>query len=321
MTPRHLLFASVFAVAATMNCTSVRAADRLIAGIVFQQDQFFNGIQSGMKSSAAKAGVELLLANSDFHQEKEISLVDTFAARGVKAIVISPISPKGSEQALRRASQKGIKIVTYNAPDLPWDFLGANRSSNQSDLGRTTGQAATAFIKDKLGGKAKVALLGFRAQSAEGSDLRTNPFVEAIKAGNEITIVAQQDAWLAERAVAVARDIITAHPDVDIIYAANEGGTVGAVQAVRNAGKQGKIFVFGTDGSEQLANFLLDSDGVLQATTAQQPFLMGAQALDTALALIDGKTVEKTANVPVLGLNRNDRAALEAYKEDLNKLK
>jgi len=322
MTPRHILFATALVAAVTVNHPPVRAADRLIAGIVFQQDQFFNGIQSGMKASATKAGVELLLANSDFHQEKEISLVDTFVARGVKAIVISPISPKGSEQALRRASQKGVKIVTYNAPDLPWDFLGANRSSNQADLGRTTGQAAAAFIKDKLGSKAKVALLGFRSQSAEGSDMRTNPFLEAAKSGgNEVTIVAQQDAWLAERAVAVARDIITAHPDLDIIYAANEGGTVGAVQGVRNSGKQGKIFVFGTDGSEQLANFLLDNDGVLQATTAQQPFLMGAQALDTALDLIDGKTVEKTANVPVLGLNRNDQAAVEAYKEDLNKLK
>jgi ABC-type sugar transport system substrate-binding protein len=166
-----------------------------------------------------------------------------------------------------------------------------------------------------------VALLGFRSQSAEGSDMRTNPFLDAAKGGgNEIAIVAQQDAWLAERAVAVARDIITAHPDIDIIYAANEGGTVGAVQAVRNAGKQGKIFVFGTDGSEQLANFLLDNDGVLQATTAQQPFLMGAQALDTALAILDGKTVEKTANVPVLGLNRNDPAAVESYKEALKKL-
>jgi hypothetical protein len=47
-------------------------------------------------------------------------------------------------------------------------------------------------------------------------------------------------------------------PDLDAIWAANEGGTAGAVIAVKNAGKAGKVAVFGTDMSEQLARFLLE---------------------------------------------------------------
>jgi len=93
------------------------------------------------------------------------------------------------------------------------------------------------------------------------------------------------------------------------------------VQAVRNAGKQGQIFVFGIDGSEQLADFLLDKDNVLQAVTAQQPFVMGSQALEAALAVLDGKEVDKNANVAVLGLNRADPAAVQTYKDELKKLK
>ena len=69
----------------------------------------------------------------------------------------------------------------------------------------------------------------------------------------------------------MASDIITANPDVNIIYAANEGGTVGAVQAVRKAGKQGSIYVFGIDGTDQLAGYLLDDDNVLQSVTASVP--------------------------------------------------
>ena len=302
---------------------NAEAADKLIAGVVFQQDQFFNGIELGMKSAASKAGgVELLLANTEGRPEKEASLVDTYITRGVKAIVISPISPKGSIPALKRASDAGVKVIAYNTFNMDWDFLAANLSSNQADLGGTTGKAAAAYIKEKLGGKAKIALLGFRSQGAEASDLRTNSFLDAAKAGgNEITIAAQQDAWLAERAVSVARDIITANPDIQLIYAANEGGTVGAVQAVRNAGKQGQIAVFGIDGSEQLADFLLDKDNVLQATTAQQPFVMGSQALEAALAVVDGKEVDKKANVAVLGLTRADPAAVQKYKEELKQLK
>ncbi|MBB3930144.1 ABC-type sugar transport system substrate-binding protein [Kaistia hirudinis] len=322
MNRRELMLASAALALAASFATPTFAADRQIAGIVFQQDQFFNGIESGMKAAAKKAGVELLLANSDSKPEKEQQLVDTYVTRGVKAIVISPISPKGSEQALRRASEAGVKVITYNTFNLDWDFVAANLSSNQADLGRTTGEAAAKFIKEKLGGKAKIATLGFRALGAEVSDLRTNSFLEAAKAGgNEITVVAQQDGWLAEKAVAVAGDLITANPEIDILYGANEGGTVGSVQAVRNAGKQGKIFVFGIDGSEQLANFLLDKDDVLQATTAQQPFKMGSEALDAAVAILDGKEVSKSADVAVLGLSRTDPAAVEAFKKEWKSLK
>src|SRR5215470_5197702 len=252
MNRRQLMATAVAAIAIGLTSVTADAADKLIAGVVFQQDQFFNGIELGMKSAAAKAGgIELLLANTESRPEKEASLVDTYITRGVKAIVISPISPKGSIPALKRAADQGIKVVAYNTFNMDWDFLAANLSSNQADLGGTTGKAAAAYIKEKLGGKAKIALLGFRSQGAEASDLRTNSFLDAAKAGgNAITIAAQQDAWLAERAVSVARDIITANPDIQLIYAANEGGTVGAVQAVRNAGKQGQIAVFGIDGSE-----------------------------------------------------------------------
>ncbi len=274
-----------------------------------------------MKSAAGKAGVDLLLANSDSKPEKEQQLVDTYVTRGVKAIVISPLSPKGSEQALRRAAEAGVKVITYNTFNQNWDFVAANLSSNQADLGRTSGENAAKFIKEKLGGKATIATLGFRALGAEVSDLRTNSFLDAAKAGgNQITVVAQQDAWLAEKAVAVAGDIITANPEINILYGANEGGTVGSVQAVRNAGKQGSIFVFGIDGSEQLANFLLDSDNVLQATTAQQPFKMGSQAVDAAVAILDGKPTDKSANVAVLGLTRTDPDAVAAFKKEWKSL-
>ncbi|MNL44298.1 D-allose-binding periplasmic protein precursor [compost metagenome] len=114
--------------------------------------------------------------------------------------------------------------------------------------------------------------------------------------------------------------MLTANPGIQIIYAANEGGTIGAVQAVRKAGLEGKVFVFGIDGSEQLANMLLDEDNVLQAVTAQQPLEVGRLAIEAAVALIDGKSVDKNVVVPVLGLNRNDVAGVEQFLEELKQL-
>lgn len=313
---RNRLFAAAAAMSLVVAAGSALAAERTIAGIVFQQDQFFHTIQLGMQAAAKAGGATLLEANSESKPDKEASLIDTYMARGVDAIVISPISEKASAQALKRAADKGIKVVTYNTT-VEGDIASAFLTSQQSDLGKTSGEAAKKFIAEKLGGKAKVAVLAFKAAFPEISAQRVDGFINEIKDGAQIDVVSQQDAWLAEKAVAVASDIITANPDVNIIYAANEGGTVGAVQAVRRAGKEGKIFVFGVDGSEQLANFLLDPDDVLQATTAQQPFEMGKQAVEIALATLDGKSAEKKIIVPVLGLTRTDPEAIKAFKAQL----
>jgi len=314
---RNLLAAAVI-VGLGMGPASA-AGDKLIAGIVFQQDQFFRALQIGMQAAAKKAGYELLEANSESKPDKEQSLINTYISRGVDAIIISPIGESASAPALKRAADAGIKVVTYNST-VKGDIATAFLNSSQTQIGETTGVEAAKFIKEKLGGKAKIGVLQFKSLLPEQSGARVNGFLSKVK-GDGVDIVADQDAWLAEKAVAVAGDIITANPDINIIFAANEGGTVGAVQAVRNAGKQGKIFVFGTDGSEQLANFLLAEDDVLQAVTAQKPYEMGVLSVETAIAAIEGKPVEKTIIVPVQGLSRTDPAGVKAFAESLKQFK
>ena len=154
-----------------------------IAGVVFQQDQFFRTIQMGMGAAAQKAGATLLEGNSESKPEKEISLIDTYIARGVDAIVISPVSKVASIPALKRARDKGIAIVTYNSTiedsTIPVSYL----NSAQRDLGNSTGQLAASFIKNQLGGKAKIATLGFKALLPEISADRVDGFLEEAEKG------------------------------------------------------------------------------------------------------------------------------------------
>lgn len=293
--------------------------NKLIASVIVQQDQFFKMFQAGMEEAAKKAGVTLLQANSDSKPDKEQTVLNTYITRGVGAIIISPISEEASAPVLKRAAAAGIKVVTYNttvAGDVAVSFL----NSDQEELGRATGRAAAKLIKEKLGGKAKIGVLQFKSLFPEQSLRRVNGFLSQIKADG-VEVVADQDAWLAEKGVAVAGDIITANSGITILFGANEGGTVGAVQAVRNAKKQGKIFVFGVDGSAQLAKFLLADDNVLQATTAQQPYQIGVQAMETAVAAIAGNPVEKQRIVPVRVLDRGNPEVVKAFEEELKKYK
>src|SRR5205807_181836 len=117
----------------------------------------------------------------------------------------------------------------------------------------------------------------------EAAGERNRGFEEEMKKLPGVQIVARQDGWIAADAEPVVTQVLTAHPDVNLIWSANEGGTVGSVNAVKNARKAGKVVVFGTDISEQMCDFLLSDDNILQAVTGQKPFEIGTQAVNTAL--------------------------------------
>ena len=290
-----------------------------IAGIIFQEDQFFRLVQFGMKDAADKAGIELLTASSSNKPDKEIQLVNTYIARQVDAIVISPLSSTASITALKQAHDRGVKIITYNTTiegDIPQSYV----QSDQFDLGSQSGRDAARYIEQELGGKAKIAILAFKSQLPEQSNARSNGFKSEVTKLSGVHIVAEQDAWLAEMAIKKVGDIITAHPDVNIIWAANEGGTVGAVMAVKNAAKAGSVAVFGTDISKQLITFLLADDNILHAITGQRPFEIGHRAIESAVKVLKNQPVEKMISMPGVLLSRQDTDSVRLFEQKLDEL-
>ncbi|MGB5870958.1 MAG: substrate-binding domain-containing protein, partial [Albidovulum sp.] len=250
--PRRGFLALTTAAMTAMMPLGVAAQDApVIASVVFQGDQFMQFLQTGVRETVEAAGGEVLEINIDGDQAREIQAIDTYISRGVDAIVIAPLSAANSGPALQRARDAGIIVVALNGGLEDASIANATFSTANRDLGASTGAAAASFVTETLGGEANVAILAFSSLLPEQSGDRTGGFKDAVADGNSIQVVAEQDAWMPEAAVTVATDILTANPEVNVIYAANEGGTVGAMQAVLNAGRAGEVFVFGIDGSEQ----------------------------------------------------------------------
>lgn len=316
---RTLLQAAVLGTALTLPFSANSIADdkKVIASIVFQGDQFMKSLQEGIRRSAEAAGAEVLEINIDGDQAKEVQAIDTYISRQVDAIVIAPLSATNSAAALKRARDAGIVVIALNGGLEDGSIPHATFSTANKDLGLSTGREAAKFIKAELGGKANVAIMAFASLLPEQSGARTGGFKEAAAEGNDIHVVTEQDAWVPEKAVTVATDILTANPDVKVIYAANEGGTIGAMQAVRNAGKAGQVYVFGIDGSEQLAKGLLAGDDVLQAVTAQSPVEMGKLGVETALKVLNGESVETSTTVPALLIARSNKDGVMNFLESL----
>ncbi|KPV55117.1 hypothetical protein QJ48_34915, partial [Paenibacillus sp. A3] len=152
---------------------------------------------------------------------------------------------------------------------------------------------------------------------------RRTVFLEEVKKVNpDVKVVADQDAWLQDKAVSVVGDILTAHPDVNVIWAANEGGTIGAAMAVKNAGKSGKVYVFGTDASYQLIAMLKEKDNILQAIAGQDPYNMGYKAMELLIKGLKGEDVSankgKTTSVDGILLSRSNPEGIAKFEADLN---
>ncbi len=267
-----------------------------VAGVVFQDDQFMNMLTKGYEDAANELGVRVLTSNTNNDQAKEVELINTYLTQGVKGIAIAPLSKDASVAALRAADEAGMKVTLTNIDLDSAEFIVGGFSSNDKINCKLVGAEAARIIMEKFPDKkVKVAVVQFRSLLPDQSTSRVEGYLEALdESGLDYEVVADQDAWLQDTALATADGIMTAHPDLDVIIAVNDGGTIGSAQAVVNAGKQDQILVFGHDGSEQIASMILDENNPLQAVVAQDPYGQGYQAMTLLIGAIRGEDYSDT---------------------------
>jgi ABC-type sugar transport system substrate-binding protein len=296
--------------------TAVSAAPVTIGAILFGQDSFFENIQRGMEQGAKESGAKLLVSIHNHDAAKETTFIEDYVARGVQAIVITPESLTTSVPALKRAYEAGVKIVCFNTsinPDDAKKYVSAFYETDQASLGYDTGKYLAKWIPSHIKGPVNVGIL--QCDRFEACKRRGEGFRKALtEAKIKWQEVANQEAWDPDKGSSVAENILQANPKINILWAENEGGTVGEVIAVRTMNLAGKVFVFGTDISPQLADFLLDKDNVLQAVTGQSPRLMGSDAVKAAVDVVNGKKVDAYRIVPNAFFSRDNSKAVNDYK-------
>ncbi|HET7690829.1 MAG TPA: substrate-binding domain-containing protein [Nocardioidaceae bacterium] len=282
--------------------------------IMLQGDTYYQGIESGLKAAVEADGGSVVTGLSNNDPATEAQVAQNMIQAKVDAILMQPAAADASLATMKSIQDAGITLICYgNCTDAalePGNSSGVIQSDNTA-LGTGTGEVAAQYINDNLDGKANIAILNCDIASA--CKLRKAGFKEALEAaGVEANYVTDQEAYLADKATTVATDILTAHDDIDLIWASNDGGTVGATVAVKQAGKDVKVF--GTDISAQLAEQLLADDDILQVTTGQDPVATAQGAYEMAKKAIDGEENDPFAvELPGIVYNRAEPANVEEF--------
>jgi ABC-type sugar transport system substrate-binding protein len=132
------------------------------------------------------------------------------------------------------------------------------------------------------------------------ADNRTNGFKAGIKGSSAKVVAEGTGNWARDEALRVAGDMLTANPNLDVVFANNDEMAFGALKAIAESGKADKIDTIGWNGTCIGLKAVLDGDFVLEAVL---PFdVFGAGLIDTALDDASGKDVPKTISpeVPVI---------------------
>jgi simple sugar transport system substrate-binding protein/ribose transport system substrate-binding protein len=198
--------------------------------------------------------------------------------------------------------------------------LAGGYTSDDATNGKIVGTNAAEFIKANITGPINVGQVDFDHQIPEQSKARYNGFYAGLdEAGIEYNKVAAVSANMQDDALTKVTDMLTAHPEINVIWASNDGGTIGAAMAVKQAGLQGKVFVFGYDGGDQQTSMILSGDNILVGVVAQDPYAQGYKAVESlALTLLEQSNPDagQITVVPGTYLSTSDTDGVQQWRTD-----
>ncbi|MGE0215614.1 substrate-binding domain-containing protein [Mycolicibacterium sp.] len=313
-----LAAALVITVTACGNSAGPKAEGEYVIGVTtLFSSPIINEYTDGMQSAVEGTNVTLKINTSDSDVAKEASIIDTYITQHVDAILLDPISESGSIPAVQRAVNAGIKVVCYDTcieesarPGLISGYL----TSDQEGLGRTAGEAAAKYIAESLNGHAKIGILSCDESYAICGS-RQRGFESALQPGS-YEVVAKQEGYVVDKAKPLASDMLTANPDIDIIFGQNEGSAIGAATAVKSD-RRDTVHVFGIDITTVIAGLMLEDDPALLFTAGQDARTLGAEAVEATVRVLDGEPpVEDIVYVPAVPYSATDISTLQAYIDE-----
>ncbi|MGV9597951.1 D-ribose ABC transporter substrate-binding protein [Streptosporangium sandarakinum] len=261
---------------------------------------YFVQLRKGAEEEAKKEGVALTVTDAQNDASQQVNQIQNFAGQNMKAIVINPVDSDAAGPAVKAAERSKIPVIA------------ADRGVNGGTVAQTVasdnvegGRLAAQELAKEMGEKGKVVVLQGVPGTSAARD-RGQGFTEGIKAFPNIQVIAQQPAdFDRTKGLDVMTNLLQSNPGITGVFAQNDEMALGAVKALgAKAGKEVKVIGF--DGTPDGLKAV--QDGTLSATVAQQPALLGRQAVQGAVKAAKGEKVEATVAVPVKIVNKDNVA-------------
>lgn len=247
---------------------------------------FFVTLVDGAKAKAAELGVELIVVDAGDDSAKQVNDIEDLMSKNIQVLIVNPVDSSAVAPVVGDAIAKGIKTVSVDRGVEGQTVDVAIASDNVKGA-----ELATEYLVELVGQGAEVAeLTGIEGSSAAID--RGKGFHNVADA--KLNVVASQTAnFNRAEGLSVMENILQANPNILGVFAHNDEMALGAIEAVN--GKD--IVIIGFDATDDALAAI--KAGTMAATVAQKPALMGETAVDAAVKLIKGETVDSVIGVEV----------------------
>ncbi len=281
--------------------------------LAFAQDngrEFMQGAARGLSLAAKDRGLDYRVAVAGNDPAKMIEQVQAFLGAKVGAVVAAPVDPPSLSRSLQQVIWSGAYVGTVVPPPAT-SLLNAP----QYLTGKVLGDAAAAYIRTRLGGKAKVVLLTH--DSLQFLAPRFVAMRDSLKGMPGVVIVADLSPQTVNKdgGAATMRTILLAQPDVDVVLGADTV-VLGALEALRAAGKaRPNQFLGGIDGEPEAVAEIKKGGPYKASISLASPvfgYAMGQHAADW----LEGKSIPQAMDILPSALSLDNIARYEADLAD-----
>lgn len=257
-----------------------------LAFLCFQNNPFWFPIRDGAKAATQylqnfNTTVDYIVMGDDLKADKVVAAIETAIAKKYDGIVVSPFAD-GTETAINKAVDAGIPVVTIigesSKPGKRLCFIGQDAAA--------AGELAGKIMAEAMGGRGKLGIITGNLSTVQHEQRRKGAEDYIKKNYPDIQIIGVWEAHdKAELTYNIARDMISANPDLKMIYC-TAGGPFGAAKAVQDLKKTGQIGVVCYDWVPDNVRYV--KSGEIIAAISQDPFGMAFDSLVTLYNYIVG---------------------------------
>ncbi len=250
--------------------------------------EYWNYVKAGCDAAAEDLGITVTVIGPGTESDisGQVTMIEEQLAQDIAAIVCAPNDGDAAAAALANASVPVVCVDTDADLETKTSFVGTS-NEDAAAIGGT-------YIAELLGEDAKVVII-YGQEGENTSNMRLAGYERALEEAGIEVLAEQSGQNTTDGAMATMEDLLNRFPDeIDAVLCHNDDTAIGAMQACEQAGVEG-IKIIGFDGNVSAVELVLE--GKLEGTIAQQPYMMGYTAVETALAAARGEEVDSVIYV------------------------
>ncbi|MBD3378185.1 substrate-binding domain-containing protein [candidate division KSB1 bacterium] len=262
---------------------------------------FWLSVKAGAEKAGKEMNAEIIWKGPSLETDiaGQIDIIQDNINKRVDAIVVAACDATALVPILEQADRAGIPVITIDSginSAVPKSFIATDNVM--------AAEKAADVLARLVHEKGEVGMIPF-VPGAATSIMREQGFKKGLAKYPDMELVSvQYSQTKVEQAMAVTEDMVTAHPNLAGIFAANEAGTVGCAQALKSRGLAGKVKLVGFDASENELQAL--KDGTVDALIVQNPHKMGYLGVKTAMQVLNGEPVQERIDTGIMVITRKN---------------